>query len=112
VAASFYVATGTPYYSNDLQTLNHNLSGTGNDPHYTFAYTNAHELQSEANSDPDYVWQPSTNGATGYTPNNLNQYTAIGAQTSGGTSCSGAAQGVPSDCNGRCLPFHEGRGAG
>jgi len=38
--------------------------------------------------------------STAYTPNNLNQYTAIGTQTSGGTSCSGASQGLSYDCNG------------
>jgi YD repeat-containing protein len=89
-------------YSNagDLLALNHNMSGTGNDPHYTFQYTNAHELFTEANSDADYVWQPAANGTTAYTPNNLNQYTAIGTQTAGGTSCSGATQGLSYDCNG------------
>jgi len=38
----------------DLLTLNHNMSGTSNDPHYSFAYTNAHQLASEANSDGPY----------------------------------------------------------
>ncbi len=86
-------------YSNagDLLTLNHTPGGS---PHYTFQYTNAHELFTEANTNASYVWQPSTNSSTTYTPNNLNQYTAIGTQTTGGTSCSGATQGLSYDCNG------------
>jgi len=86
-------------YSNagDLLTLNHTPGGS---PHYTFTYTNAHELFTEDNTNATFVWQPTTNSSTAYTPNNLNQYTAIGTQTTGGTSCSSAAQGLSYDCNG------------
>ena len=65
----------TYFPSGDLQTLNHNMSGSGDDPQYTFTYTAAHELHTEANSDADYVWQPSTTATTSYAAaNNLNQY--------------------------------------
>lgn len=46
-------------------------------PAYTFGYTNAHQLNSEANTDSTYLWQPSTNVTTGYTVNNLNQYATV-----------------------------------
>jgi hypothetical protein len=36
----------------DLLTLNHNMNGNGNDPHYTFQYTNAHELSSGSRRGP------------------------------------------------------------
>jgi hypothetical protein len=29
------------------------MNGSGNDPHYIFQYTNAHELYTEANTDAD-----------------------------------------------------------
>jgi YD repeat-containing protein len=64
-------------YSNagDLLTLNHDMSGTANDPHYTFTYTNAHELLTEANTKSAYLWQPSTTATTTYAAaNNLPQY--------------------------------------
>ncbi|HWB44513.1 MAG TPA: hypothetical protein VG900_03665, partial [Hyphomicrobiaceae bacterium] len=51
MSASFYVTGGTAHYSNDLQSLAQDLAGTGNDPHYAFAYTPAHQLQSETVSD-------------------------------------------------------------
>jgi RHS repeat-associated protein len=88
-------------YSNagDLLTLNHVIAGTGN-PQYTFQYTNAHQLYTEANTAASYVWQPSAGASTSYTPNALNQYTAVGSQTSGGTNCFGATQGLSYDCNG------------
>ncbi len=59
----------------DLWTLNHDMNGASNDPHYTFQYTNAHELYTEADTDPDYVWQPAGTATTTYAAaNNLNQY--------------------------------------
>ncbi len=81
----------------DMLTLNSALFGN---PDYTFTYTNAHELYTEANTNSNFVWQPSTDSSTAYTPNTLNQYSAVGTQTSGSTSCSGAAQGLSYDCNG------------
>jgi RHS repeat-associated protein len=60
----------------DLQTLNHTLAGTASD--YTFTYTNAHELLSEANTASNFVWQPPANASTTYVPNNLNQYASVG----------------------------------
>jgi len=60
----------------DLKTLNHNMSGSANDVHYTFTYTDAHEVRTEDINKSAYAWQPSapvTNAA--YAPaNNLNQY--------------------------------------
>ncbi|MEI9933158.1 MAG: RHS repeat-associated core domain-containing protein [Rhizomicrobium sp.] len=73
--ASFYVSTGTAHYSPDLQTLTHKMPSTG--PAYTFGYSNAHQLNSEAISDASYVWQPTADATTSYMPNNLNQYTTV-----------------------------------
>ncbi|MEI9933182.1 MAG: RHS repeat-associated core domain-containing protein [Rhizomicrobium sp.] len=73
--ANFYVSAAPAHYSPDLQTLTHKMPTTG--PAYTFGYTNAHQLNSEAISDATYLWQPSTNITTGYTVNNLNQYATV-----------------------------------
>ncbi|HEX3652444.1 MAG TPA: hypothetical protein VHU18_06445 [Rhizomicrobium sp.] len=63
------------FASADLHTLNHNVNGGANDPHYSFGYTAAHELQTEANTDSDYVWQPPASSTTSYAAaNTLNQY--------------------------------------
>jgi len=69
--------------ASDILTLNHNMSGTANDPNFTFTYTNAHQLQTDANTLPAYVWQPPTNASTSYTPNALNQYASVGGVTYG-----------------------------
>ncbi|HEY2070401.1 MAG TPA: RHS repeat-associated core domain-containing protein [Rhizomicrobium sp.] len=64
-------------YSNagDLKSLNE-TAASGIVPNFTLTYTSAHQLNSEASSQPSYVWQPSTTPAADiYTPaNNLNQY--------------------------------------
>jgi YD repeat-containing protein len=62
----------------DVLTLNHDMSGTSNDPHYTFTYTAAHQLGSEAISDSDYVWQPASTASASYSANTLNQYSTVG----------------------------------
>src|SRR5262249_6708455 len=73
-----YPNAGMTYsYTNasDLITLNHSHAGTGTVPNYTLTYTNAHELFTEASSDPSYVWQPSAAAVDTYAAaNNLNQY--------------------------------------
>ena len=69
-----YTYTNTPA----LLPLNHDMSGTANDPHYTFTYTNAHQLASEANTLSAYLWQPPATASTRYVPNNLNQYASVG----------------------------------
>ncbi|MBV9061993.1 MAG: hypothetical protein JOY77_03575 [Alphaproteobacteria bacterium] len=77
------VSSSPSGYSNagDLLILNHDMSGTANDPHYTFTYTDAHELLTESNSLPAYVWQPSTTGTAAYsTANYLNQYPSFTPQ--------------------------------
>jgi RHS repeat-associated protein len=61
----------------DLRTLNHDMTGTSDDPHFTYQYTNAHQLYTETVSDADYLWQPVANANTSYTPNNLNQYSTV-----------------------------------
>jgi RHS repeat-associated protein len=67
---------------------------------FTYGYTNSHQTQNIAASNSAWFWQPSINSSTSYAPNTLNQYASIGAQTSGGTSCQGVAQGLSYDCNG------------
>jgi RHS repeat-associated protein len=61
----------------DLLTLNHDLSGTANDVHFSFAYTPAHELRLETASIAAYAWYPSATASGSYTPNALNQYSAV-----------------------------------
>ena len=62
----------------DLLTLNHNMTGGTDDPNYTFTYSAAHQLASEANSDADYVWQPAAAGTDAYAAvNALNQYPSV-----------------------------------
>ncbi len=78
-ASMAYTYTG----AGDLLTLNHDTNLGANDPHYTFTYTAAHELLTEANSDTDYVWQPSVGAATTYTANNLNEYATVNGTTYG-----------------------------
>jgi RHS repeat-associated protein len=91
-----------PSYSlaGDLKTLAHNFTGAANDNTFTYAYTLAHQTQTVAASNASFFWQPPTNNSTSYTVNNLNQYPTIGTQTTGGTNCQGAAQGLSYDCNG------------
>jgi RHS repeat-associated protein len=91
-----------PNYSDagDLKTLNENFTGTSNDNIFTYGYSNAHETQTIATSNSAFFWEPATNSATSYTPNILNQYSAIGSQTTGGMNCQGAVQGLSYDCNG------------
>lgn len=51
------------------------MSGSANDVHYTFEYTDAHEVESEDIDKSTYAWLPSANGTTNYAAaNNLNQY--------------------------------------
>ncbi|HEY2033152.1 MAG TPA: RHS repeat domain-containing protein [Rhizomicrobium sp.] len=61
----------------DLLTLNHDMSGTANDAHFTYTYTNAHQLLSEASSLAPWLWQPAANASTSYAANNLNQYSTV-----------------------------------
>jgi len=57
----------------DLSPLTHSIAGAG--PSYTFGYTNAHQLQSEAISDSTYAWQPGASATDTYAAaNTLNQY--------------------------------------
>ena len=61
--------------ADDLLTLNHSIAGAGAVPHYTLTYTGAHQLFTEASSDPTYVWQPAAASTDNYTAaNRLNQY--------------------------------------
>ena len=69
--------------ASDVLTLNHDMSGTANDPHYTFTYTSAHQLLTEANSLSAYLWQPPATASTSYTPNALNEYASVGGVTYG-----------------------------
>ncbi|MBV8977167.1 MAG: hypothetical protein JO261_02935 [Alphaproteobacteria bacterium] len=66
----------------DVLTLNHDMAGTGDDPHFTFTYSGAHQLASETNSDPDYApLQPAGAGTDNYAAvNTLNQYPSITPQ--------------------------------
>jgi RHS repeat-associated protein len=91
-----------PSYTNagDLQTLTENFIGTSSNNTFSYTYTNAHQTLTTAATNSAFFWQPSVNNSTSYTPNNLNQYSAIGSQTTGGTNCQGAAQGLSYDCNG------------
>ncbi len=85
----------------DLQTLAHTFpGGTSNNNTFSYTYTNAHQTQTVAASNAAFFWQPPLNNSTSYTVNNLNQYPTIGTQTTGGTNCQGAAQGLSYDCNG------------
>jgi hypothetical protein len=84
----------------DLLSLAHVFPTTSNNNTFSYSYTNAHQTQTIAASNSAWFWQPSTNSSTGYTPNALNQYSAIGSQTTGGTNCQGIAQGLSYDCNG------------
>jgi RHS repeat-associated protein len=60
------------------------MNGGANDPHTTFGYSLAHELQTEANTDPDYVWQPPAASTTTYAAaNNLNQYPSVNGTSFG-----------------------------
>jgi RHS repeat-associated protein len=84
----------------DLLSLAHVFPTTSNNNKFSYSYTDAHQTQTIAASNSAWFWQPSTNSSTGYTPNALNQYSAIGSQTTGGTNCQGIAQGLSYDCNG------------
>jgi hypothetical protein len=58
----------------DLLVLNHSFVGSSG-PSYSFAYTPAHQLNSETISDATYRWQPAASGTNSYaTANSLNQY--------------------------------------
>jgi RHS repeat-associated protein len=70
VMSSSYTYTN----AGDLTALNLTTT-TGTVPNYTLGYTHAHELNSEATSQPSYVWQPAATGRDNYTAvNALNQY--------------------------------------
>ena len=84
----------------DLLSLKHELTGSTNDNTFTYAYTSAHQTQTAAASNSNWLWQPPASNSTSYTVNSLNQYPTIGTQTTGGTNCQGAAQGLSYDCNG------------
>ncbi len=84
----------------DLKTLVHDLNGTSNDNTFNWLYTNAHQTNSFDATNTNWLWRPGTNNSTSYTINNLNQYPTVGSQTTGGTNCQGAAQGLSYDCNG------------
>src|SRR6202789_4206540 len=84
----------------DLLSLAHVFPATGNNDTFSYGYTNAHEAQTAPASNSAWFWQPPTNNSTSYTPNALNQYSAIGSQTTGGINCQGIAQGLSYDCNG------------
>jgi YD repeat-containing protein len=56
--------------------------GTSNDNTYTFAYTNAHQVASDAASVAGWKWQSSVTGTVPYgAANNLNQYPSVNGQT-------------------------------
>lgn len=85
----------------DLKTLTHQLAGSANDNTFNWDYTNAHQTNSMAATNSAWLWQPPANSSTAYSHNVLNQYTAIGSQTTGGSNCQGTvAQGLSYDCNG------------
>lgn len=84
----------------DLKTLNENFTGSSNNNAFIYDYTPAHQTMTIAASNAAFFWQPPVNNSTAYTVNNLNQYPTIGTQTTGGTNCQGAAQGLSYDCNG------------
>jgi len=91
-----------PSYSNagDLQTLTSHFPVGSNDNSFTYTYTAAHQTLTATASKNTWFWEPSTDSTTAYTVNNLNQYATVGSQTTGGTNCQGAAQGLSYDCNG------------
>ncbi|HVZ91991.1 MAG TPA: hypothetical protein VG843_10080, partial [Rhizomicrobium sp.] len=69
-------------------------SGTGDDPHYSSTYTDAHQLFTDTVSDSNYAWQPSALGTDLYAAaNSLNQYPSL---LPGG----GAPQALGYDMNG------------
>jgi RHS repeat-associated protein len=82
----------TYFPSGDLQTLTHAMPTTG--PAYTFGYTDAHQLQSEAVTDSSYSWEPPANGTDTYAAaNSLNQYPSF-------TPSGGSAAALGYDGNG------------
>src|SRR5581483_2687548 len=88
-------------------TLNHDMPGTTDDPHFTYTYTPAHQLATLTVDDTDYRWQATGTFADAYTQNNLNQYPTI-------AWCGGAAQSASWSPNGNLtaamLPRNSGSG--
>ncbi|HJT92193.1 MAG TPA: RHS repeat-associated core domain-containing protein, partial [Mycobacterium sp.] len=85
----------------DLLSLAHVFpGGTSNNNTFTWGYTAAHQTNSFDANNTAWLWRPSANTSTSYAVNNLNQYPTVGSQTTGGTNCQGAAQGLSYDCNG------------
>jgi len=85
----------------DLLTLGSVFpSTTTSNNTWTYTYTNAHQTLTADNGKAAWEWAPPANNSTSYATNNLNQYPAVGSQTTGGTNCQGAAQGLSYDCNG------------
>jgi len=62
-----------------LQTLRHNLAGTGRDLTYTYTRNQAGEITSQSWNNDVYQWNGAANASTSYTANGLNQYTKAGA---------------------------------
>jgi len=83
----------------DLKTLVEALNDTNSNT-FNWLYTAAHQTNSFDASNTNWLWRPGTNNSTSYTVNNLNQYPTVGSQTTGGTNCFGASQGLSYDCNG------------
>jgi RHS repeat-associated protein len=82
-SVAYMAASDTMTYSystaGDMLTLAHNLGGTTNDNAYTFTYTNAHQVASDAASVAGWKWQSAVTGTTAYgVANNLNQYPSVG----------------------------------
>lgn len=85
----------------DLLNVAHVFQGgTSNNNVFTYSYTPAHQTLTAAATNAAWLWQPTTNNSTSYTVNNLNQYPTVGSQTTGGTNCQGATQGLSYNCNG------------
>lgn len=67
-----------------LSSLTHDLAETAQDVTYGFtAYNPANQIVARTRSNDRYAWSPAGNVSTAYTPNGLNQYTAVGSDGPG-----------------------------
>jgi RHS repeat-associated protein len=62
-----------------LQQITQDLSGTAADEVVGLSYSPADQIVTRTSSNDAYSWTQNRNGSTTYTPNSLNQYSAIGS---------------------------------
>ncbi len=62
-----------------LQQITHDLTGTAADQSVGLSYSPTDQIVTRSSSNDLYSWTQNQNGSTTYTPNSLNQYTAIGS---------------------------------